>query len=88
MESKIEEILKIIKVQIERKSKMYDGINIIDTSNLERDNISVLMGSAIEELGEVAGAIARRRYQLAMDECIDVIHSALLLYIVIEKKKN
>ena len=83
MNEEIERLLKLVETQIKRKSKLYDGFGSIGTSGL--DTISRFMFSVIEEAGEVSSAITRHRYELAKAECIDVAHSALILYIAIER---
>lgn len=86
MEQEVDRILTIVKMQLIRKANMYDGFNSVGTSGLEP--IGRFMFSIIEELGEVSSAFTRHRHQLAMAECIDVIHSALLLYKAIENYKE
>lgn len=84
MDKEIERLLKIVEKQIRRKAKLYDGFtSVSDVANL--DIVSRFMFSIIEETGEVSSALTRHRYQLAKDECIDIAHSALLLYLAIEK---
>lgn len=63
---------KLIK-QGKRKAKLYDGIN---SSRTPDESIKF----AIEELGEVSGAITRERFELAKCECIDLAHTAFLIY--------
>ena len=51
-------------------------------------SIQRFMFSVIEEAGEVSSALTRERLGLAREECIDVAHSAILLYLAIERKIN
>lgn len=80
----IDSLLKLVREQIVRKAKMYDGLNLM-SSTLDASTITRGMFSVIEEAGEVSSALTRHRYELAKAECIDVAHSALLLYLAIEK---
>ena len=82
----MDEFIKYVTEQIKRKSKLYDGYENVGTSGL--DAISRFMFSVIEEAGEVSSALTRHRYELAKAECIDVAHSALLLYLAIEKDQE
>lgn len=84
MDEEIKRLLELVEKQIRRKAKLYDGFtHASDVAGL--DTVSRFMFSVIEEAGEVSSALTRQRYQLAKDECIDVAHSALLLYLAIEK---
>lgn len=83
IEQKMDPILKLMKRQVIRKAKLYDGY---DSAISVKKGINEFMLSAVEELGEVSSALTRERYQSALDECIDVMHSTLLLYIAIQKK--
>jgi NTP pyrophosphatase (non-canonical NTP hydrolase) len=56
------------------QAAFYDGINV----GMKPDTALRL---ATEELGEVASAITRDRFNSARDECLDLAHCALLLYI-------
>ena len=56
-----------------RKAVLYDGINV----SLTPQEALIF---ATEELGEVAGALTRERWELAMAECLDVAHCAFLIY--------
>lgn len=65
--------------QIASKEQMYDGTN--------RDlDLAYTQQLAIEELGKVAAATIRSRFLLAQAECIDLAHTALLIYLAIERK--
>lgn len=79
----VDTFLELVSKQIKRKAKLYDGLESVGTSGL--DSIGRFMFSVIEETGEVSSAITRHRYELAKAECIDVAHSALLLYLAIQK---
>ena len=83
--NKIDALLALVSQQIKRKAKMYDGLEMM-TSTLDGTAISRGMFSVIEEAGEVSSAITRHRYELAQAECIDVAHSALLLYLAIGRE--
>jgi NTP pyrophosphatase (non-canonical NTP hydrolase) len=77
----IENFLERLKLHTERKAKLYDGFNqdiVVDRA----------LRYAIEELGEIATAITRQRYNSAMDECIDLAHCAFLLYKAISTNKE
>lgn len=82
----MDEFIKLVAEQITRKAKLYDGYENAGTSGL--DTISRYMLSVIEEIGEVSSAITRHRYELAKAECVDVAHSALLLYLAIENREK
>ena len=74
------DFLKRLYIHAQRKAKLYDGI--------DRDMpIDTALRYATEELGEVATAISRDRYNSAMDECIDLAHCAFLIYKSISEKK-
>lgn len=82
----MDEFIKLVSEQIKRKAKLYDGFENVGTSGLGA--VSQFMFSVVEEAGEVSSAITRHRYELAKAECIDVAHSALLLYLAIERLQN
>lgn len=85
MDKEIARLLALVEAQIRRKAKLYDGagsVGGVGTSG--PDAIGHFMFSVIEEAGEVSSALTRHRYELARAECIDVCHSALLLYLAIE----
>ena len=63
-----------------RKAKLYDGID----NNMP---IDTALRYATEELGEIATAISRDRFNSAMDECLDLAHCAFLIYKSISEKK-
>lgn len=67
------EFLKRLYINTKRKAELYDGVN----KNIAIDTTLRL---ATEELGEVATAITRERWNSAMDECIDLAHCAFLIY--------
>ncbi len=71
--------------QAKHKATLYDGTdNAVGGRNATPD---FFLRFATEELGEVASAITRERWQLAYDECIDVAHAAMLIALVIKNKK-
>lgn len=82
----VKRILQRAERQIERKAKLYDGVDSVNRDDPDK-SISKFMFSITEEHGEVASALIRDRYHSALDECIDVICSTILLHIAIEKKK-
>lgn len=73
--------LDALKRHAERKAELYDGVN----KNMP---IDTALRYATEELGEVATAITRERYQSASDECIDLAHCAFLIYKSISENKG
>lgn len=78
---RLEFFLKVLKDHAVRKAKLYDGVDTdmpVDTA----------LRYAVEELGEIATAISRNRYQSAVDECIDLAHCAFLIYVSIENSKG
>lgn len=83
-EEKVDLFLRHLKSMIILKAKMYDGLEM-STNTLPGDPVKRGMFSVIEELGEVSSALTRGRIQLALDECVDVAHSAMLLSFAIEK---
>lgn len=46
----------------------------------ERPTPDVWLRCACLELGQVAAALSRERYELAAAECIDLAHAAMLLW--------
>ena len=85
--SEVDAFMALVSQQIQRKAKMYDGLELM-TSTLDGTAITRGMFSVIEEAGEVSSAITRHRYELAQAECIDVAHSALLLYLAIGREMD
>ena len=83
----IVEFVNKLDAHAKRKATLYDGI---ETANRREDDMSIdfFLRCAIEELGEVASAITRERWQLAFEECIDVAHTAMLIALAIRKNKN
>lgn len=77
--TQIKDFLEGLEYRAIRKEKMYDGSG--------RDfDIDTALRFATEELGEIASAITRHRFLLAQDECIDLAHSAMLLWVSLEEK--
>lgn len=73
--------LTILKKHAKIKEKLYDGID----TNM---SIDTALRYAIEEIGEIATAISRNRYNSAADECIDLAHCAFLIYkAILEREK-
>jgi hypothetical protein len=77
----VNEFLIRLYKHTKRKAVLYDGLN----ANMTTDNAIILI---VEELGEVASELTRHRWSSALDECIDVAHCILLLYITILKTKE
>lgn len=73
--------LEKVEEQGKRKAELYDGINT--SSTLDRT-----LRLLTEEIGEVASAVTRDRFQLAKVECIDVAHCAFLVYLALEGIEN
>jgi NTP pyrophosphatase (non-canonical NTP hydrolase) len=80
-QEKIKRFLSLLELHTERKAKLYDGFNTNMTPN-------DALRYAIEELGEVASDITRYRYSSARDECIDLAHCVLLIYLCIFDAKD
>ena len=66
-------------VHARNKAKLWDGLD----SKLSPEFCLQLI---IEEIGEVAGALNRDRRDLAKEEAVDVAHTAMLLYISLDKE--
>lgn len=66
-----------------RKAKLYDGVNNAISAD---EGIERWLRYLIEEVGEVASAVNRDRLELARDECVDVAHVAMLMYMALEAK--
>jgi hypothetical protein len=60
------------------KAEQHDGVNAI----LSVDTCLIYL---MEETGEVADAVVRKRFELAMAECLDVAHMAMLSYFALNK---
>lgn len=74
----IEVFLLEFRRHIYRKENLYDGINSKRTSD-------ECIRFAIEELGEIASALTRDRHSLARNECFDLAHTTLMIYLSIAK---
>jgi len=73
--------LERLKEHGKEKAKLYDGIDVdmpVDTA----------LRYAIEELGEIATAVSRDRFNSAMDECIDLAHCAFLIFKSIYERRR
>lgn len=81
---KIDLLLAVVKKQVIAKAKLYDGFNSTDKT----DAVFKHTKSCMEELGEVMSAHTRHRLELAKQECIDVMHSAMNLYLAIENEQK
>lgn len=73
------DFLEKLKGHIERKTKLYDGIN----ANMP---IDTALRHLVEEVGEVATEISRDRLSTAVNETIDVAHCAILVCMAIQKE--
>jgi NTP pyrophosphatase (non-canonical NTP hydrolase) len=62
-----------------KKRKLYDGAD-------KPMGVDQALRYTTEELGEVASAITRERWELAKQECLDVAHAAMLLAFAIERE--
>ena len=74
---KVELFLRKLQNHAEVKAKLYDGVDTdmpIDTA----------LRYATEELGEVATAISRNRLNSVKDECIDLAHCAMLIFLSVD----
>lgn len=60
------------------KAKLFDGIH----ANM---SVEAALRRATEELGEVAAAITRHRYNSVKDECIDLAHCAMLIVFAVNR---
>ena len=76
-----------LRDQAQRKRALYDGVKGTRAVGF-RDTPDVWLRFLTEEVGEIAAAITRERWQLAMAECLDVAHCAMLLYLVLEGKEK
>ena len=88
MKNKADIFLSLLKAQLKAKTRLHDGENGIGSRSRRNGDESSLrdymLRLATEELGEVASAITRERYDLARAECIDLAHCALLMWIALE----
>lgn len=75
----LNEFLSILEKHTKRKRDLYDGSN-------EKQPVDFWLRMAIEELGEIAGAITRSRQALAKYECVDLAHCAYLIYQALERE--
>ncbi len=79
MNKQVNKFVKRLRRHAKRKAKLYDGI--------DRDMpIDTALRYANEELGEIATAITRDRWNSAKDECIDLAHCAMLISFAIDLK--
>jgi NTP pyrophosphatase (non-canonical NTP hydrolase) len=69
----LDEFLALVERQTFRKDLLYDGVQ-------GSRSLDEMFRYAVEELGEVSGAVTRERWQLAVAECIDLAHCAFLIY--------
>jgi hypothetical protein len=76
----IDEFVNRLKTQAIRKSQLYDGIN-------NHNSPDECLRYAIEELGEIATAMTRERINSAMDECFDLAHCAMLLWLSLKQNR-
>lgn len=66
-----------------RKAALYDGV---ETANRKDMDVSFFLLCATEELGEIASALIRERHSLALEECVDLAHTALLIAFALQSK--
>lgn len=78
---KISKFCKTLEFQARRKAILYDGFNAKMTPKDALTNAS-------EELGEIASAINRQRWNSVEDECIDLAHTAMLIYIAVRRMRK
>ena len=77
----IDKFCEDLKEHTIRKKRLYDGVN-------KEMSTEYALGLAIEELGEIAGALTRSRYKLAEYECIDLAHCAFLIKCAIDEMRT
>ncbi len=77
----MKEFILWLKRHAKSKAQAYDGVNKEMSSD-------VALRYAIEELGEVSTAMTRRRWQLALAECIDLAHCAYLIFKAIKNENK
>lgn len=79
----MDKFIKLVKHDIKRKANLYDGHNSV--TGMDKD-IFKMMSSVTEEAGEIASAINRERYELAMSECVNLAQVTFVLFKAIEIK--
>jgi hypothetical protein len=84
-DEKIERFLAELREHAHRKRALYDGVDNLRAVGQLSDSPDVWLRMLIEEVGEVAGALTRQRYALAIEECRDVAHCAMLLQFAIKE---
>lgn len=68
-----------LRLRTERKASLYNGVN--------RDlSYDCGVRFAREGLCEIVSALACERFELAKAECLDLAHSAFLIYLTLNKK--
>ena len=75
----IDKILEKVRFLAKRKEKLYDGCRI-------QQSIKNCMFWTVEELGEVSTCLNRGRLEAAKAECLDLLHTGLILYRSIDTK--
>ena len=84
MRESVEELQQFIRLLQEhaiRKAALYDGTDTMSTPD-------ECLRFAIEELGELSGAITRSRFELAKCEAIDVAHCAMLVWLALQRTEE
>lgn len=81
---RLDEFLSILNAHAHEKAKLYDGMSFKERENQTSDPVDFGLRLATEELGEIASAITRNRYNLAQCECIDLAHTAFLLWLALD----
>ena len=79
----LKEFLEWLERHAKLKADAYDGMN---AQELLTSDISLRY--ATEELGEVSTAMTRARWNQALGECIDLAHSAFLIYASIKAENK
>jgi len=72
--------VELLQKQIKRKAELYDGIHASRP-------IYEWLAFLSEETGEVASELIRDRLESAQAECVDVAHTAMLLWMELERQK-
>ena len=75
-----------LQVHANRKALLYDGVEATD--RVSENNVDFYLRLATEELGEIASAITRERYNLAEEECLDLAHCAMLIAMHLDQRKK
>lgn len=82
----VKQFLDDVLRHAKQKAKLYDGADVAGRTNIDMSP-DFFLRYAIEELGEVSSAMTRERWQLAIEECIDLAHTAILIALAITTKE-